>query len=127
MIAPNLTWGLSSLIILHLLLNMLNISDTIVRPVYYRIIQRRGNGWAFKEGEPFINLFNAPLLSQEDIFAAFETSMKKVAIALFRINGGKQGYYIANILDKQYYYCGTQWEDVKIKLKELGIGRDDPI
>jgi hypothetical protein len=127
MIAPNLTWGLSSLIILHLLLNMLNISDTVVRPVYYRIIQRRGNGWAFKEGEPFINLFNAPLLSQEDIFAAFETSMKKVAIALFRINGGKQGYYIANILDKQYYYCGTQWEDVKIKLKELGIGRDDPI
>lgn len=106
---------------------MLNISDTIVRPVYYRIIQRRGNGWAFKEGEPFINLFNAPLLSQEDIFAAFGTSMKKVAIALFRINGGKQGYYIANILDKQYYYCGMQWEDVKIKLKELGIGRDDPI
>ena len=46
---------------------------------------------------------------------------------LFRINGGKQGYYIANILDKKYYYCGTEWEDVKIKLKELGIGRDDPI
>ena len=59
---------------------MLNISDTIVRPVYYRIIQRRGNGWAFKEGEPFINLFNAPLLSQKDIFTAFETSMKKVAM-----------------------------------------------
>ncbi len=53
--------------------------------------------------------------------------MKKVAIALFGVNGGKQGYYIANILDKKYYYCGTQWEDVKTKLKELGIGRDDPI
>jgi hypothetical protein len=106
---------------------MPDLNTTIASPVYYRIIQRRGNGWAFKEGEPFINLFNAPLLSQEDIFAAFETSMKKVAIALFRINGGKQGYYIANILDKKYYYCGTQWEDVKIKLKELGIGRDDPI
>jgi hypothetical protein len=56
-------------------------SNTIIAsPVYYRIIQRRGNGWAFKEGEPFINLFNAPLLSQEDIFAAFKTSMKKVAM-----------------------------------------------
>ncbi|GAA6616747.1 hypothetical protein [Scytonema sp. NUACC26] len=105
---------------------MSDFSTTIVRPLYYRIIERRGNGWAFKEGTPFINFLNAPLLSHEDIYAAFGTSMKKVAIALFRINGGKQGYYIANILDKQYYYCGTQWEDVKTKLKELGIGRDDP-
>lgn len=53
--------------------------------------------------------------------------MKKVAIELFRINGGKQGYYIANILDKKYYYCGTEWQDVKNKLLELGIGRHDPI
>lgn len=90
-------------------------------PVYYRIIERRGNGWAF------INLFNAPLLTDDDLFAAFDTSMKKVAIELFRINGGKQGYYIANILDKKYYYCGTEWQDVKTKLLELGIGRHDPI
>ncbi|MBW4505594.1 MAG: hypothetical protein KME64_03660 [Scytonematopsis contorta HA4267-MV1] len=60
-------------------------------------------------------------------FAAFGTSMKKVAIELFRINGGKQGYYIANILDNKYYYCGTKWEDVKVMLKQLGIGRDDPM
>jgi hypothetical protein len=105
---------------------MLNFNTTIVRPIYYRIIQRRGNGWAFKEGEPFINLFNTPSFSHKDIFSAFDTSMKKVAMELFRINGGKQGYYIANILDKKYYYCGSNWEDVKIKLKELGIGRDDP-
>ncbi|MBV6627564.1 MAG: hypothetical protein KI793_32350 [Rivularia sp. (in: Bacteria)] len=96
-------------------------------PVYYQIIQRRGNGWAFKHGEPFINLFNAPNLSPEEKFKAFGTSMKKVAIELFRINGGKQGYYIANILDKKYYYCGSEWKDVKNKLKELGIGRDNQI
>jgi hypothetical protein len=102
-------------------------NNTIVRPIYYRIIERRGNGWAFKEGQPFINWFNMPWLTQKDLFVAFNTSMKKVAIELFRINGGKQGYYIANILDKKYYYCGTEWEDVKIKLKELGIGRDDPM
>lgn len=106
---------------------MADFSTTVVCPVYYQIIQRRGNGWAFKHGKPFLNLFNAPNLSPEDEFAAFDTSMKKVAIALFRINGGKQGYYIANILDKKYYYCGAKWEDVKIKLRELGIGREDPI
>jgi hypothetical protein len=53
--------------------------------------------------------------------------MKKVAIELFGINGGLQGYYIANILDKKYYYCGTEWSDVKAKLQELGIGRPDPM
>jgi hypothetical protein len=106
---------------------MSDSNNTIVRPVYYRIIQRRGNGWAFKEGEPFINWFNMPLLSQNDLFTAFDTSMKKVAIELFRINGGKQGYYIADIKDKKYYYCGSEWEDVKTKLRELGIGRPDPM
>ncbi|MBW4505014.1 MAG: hypothetical protein KME64_00610 [Scytonematopsis contorta HA4267-MV1] len=105
---------------------MTNSNTTIIRPVYYRIVERRGNGWAFKEGEPFINWFNAPSLSQEDLFALFGTSMSKVAVELFRINGGKQGYYVADILGKLYYYCGAEWEDVKTKLKELGIGRPDP-
>ncbi|MBE9215078.1 hypothetical protein IQ247_20825 [Plectonema cf. radiosum LEGE 06105] len=105
---------------------MSNLNTTIIRPIYYRIIERRGNGWAFKHGEPFVNLFNSPLPSDDDLFSAFNTSMKKVALELFRINGGKQGYYIANILDKRYYYCGTDWKDVKIKLLELGIGRKNP-
>ena len=105
---------------------MLN-TDTIVRPIYYRIIERRGKVWAFKEGQPFVNLSNAPDLEMEDLFSLFDTSMEKIAAELRRINNAKQGYYIANILDKKYYYCGTQWEDVKTKLKELGIGRDDPM
>ncbi|MGF1674925.1 MAG: hypothetical protein HC836_50745 [Richelia sp. RM2_1_2] len=105
---------------------MTDSSTTIFSPVYYQIIQRRGNGWAFKHGEPFINLFNAPNLSPEEEFIAFGTSMKQVAIKLFRINGGKQGYYIANILDNKYYYCGTEWKDVKTKFKELGIGMKNP-
>jgi hypothetical protein len=106
---------------------MKNYNTTVVCPVYYQIIQRRNNGWAFKHGEPFINLFNVFDLSPEDEFTAFGTSMKKVAIALFRINGGRQGYYIADIKDKKYYYCGVEWEDVKAKLQELGIGRPNPI
>ncbi len=106
---------------------MTNIETTVVHPVYYRIIERRGNGWAFKIGEPFINWFNEPIVSVEDLFATFDTSMKKTSIELFRINGGKQGYYIADICDKKYYYCGTEWKDVKIKLQELGISRPDPL
>jgi hypothetical protein len=59
---------------------MKNYNTTVVCPVYYQIIQRRNNGWAFKHGEPFINLFNVFDLSPEDEFTAFGTSMKKVAM-----------------------------------------------
>jgi hypothetical protein len=100
--------------------------DTIVRPVYYQIVERRHKIWAFREGEPFVNLFNAPDLDMEDLFAVFDTSMEKIAAELRRINGGEKGYYIANILDKKYYYCGTEWKDVKTKLQELGIGAHAP-
>lgn len=100
-------------------------NDTIIRPVYYQIIERRNKIWAFREGKPFVNLFNAPLLDMEDLFSLFDTSMEKIASELRYLYNGKQGYYIANILDKKYYYCGTEWDDVKKKLLELGIGRDD--
>ena len=106
---------------------MTDYNTTVCCPIYYKIIQRRGKGQDFKYGEPFINLFNAPSFSPKEECKIFGTSMKKVAIELFRINGGKKGYYIANILDKKYYYCGSEWEDVKNKLKELGIGRENPI
>lgn len=69
------------LIILYInVMSLMSASNsTIVSPVYYRIIERRGNGWGFKEGAAFVNWLNAPLLSQEELFAAFDTSMKKVA------------------------------------------------
>ncbi|MHC5860321.1 hypothetical protein [Nostoc sp.] len=48
-------------------------------------------------------------------------------VELFRVNGGKSGFYLANIQGKKYFYCGQKWEDVKAKLRSLGIGRDDPM
>ncbi|AFY57935.1 hypothetical protein Riv7116_5566 [Rivularia sp. PCC 7116] len=105
----------------------MSANATIVYPVYYRLIVRRNKSWYFTKGEPFVNLFNVPWLEQEDLFSLFDISMKQVANELRCINGGKQGYYIANILDKKYYYCGSEWQDVKNKLRELGIGKDNPI
>lgn len=102
-------------------------TETIVRPIYYQILERRNKVWAFREGQPFVNLFNAPDLEMEDLFAVFDTSMEKIAAELRRINGAKSGFYIADILDKKYYYCGTEWQDVKTKLQELGIGRPGPM
>jgi hypothetical protein len=107
--------------------NIMLSADTIIRPIYYQIIERRGKIWAFREGKTFVNLFNAPDLEMEDLFSLFGTLMEEIAASLRLINGAKNGYYIANILDRKYYYCGIEWHDVKAKLRELGIGRPDPM
>lgn len=103
-------------------------STTIVRPAYYRVIQRIDNIWRFREGKPFYNPTNASIdYDQTDVYACYGTTLKKVAIELFRLNGGQSGYYLANLRDKKYYYCGRQLEDVKTTLISLGIGRADPV
>lgn len=99
---------------------------SVVMPVYYQVALRQGTQWAFIHGETFYNPFNLPRFSIEDIFRGFGTSMTKVAREFFKINSGKSGYYLANILEKKYYYCGQYPQDVKAKLMELGIGRRDP-
>ena len=106
---------------------MLADSNTsVVMPVYYQVALRQGTQWAFIHGETFYNHFNLPKFSISDTFIGFGTSMTKVAREFFKMNGGKEGYYLANILDKKYYYCGKSPQDVKKKLIELGIGKFDP-
>lgn len=104
-------------------------NTTIIRPAYYRVVQRIDNIWRFREGKPFYNSISNILsdYSLADIYACYGVTMGKVAIELFRLNGGKPGYYLANLRDKKYYYCGSEWEDIKSTLLNLGIGRADPV
>jgi hypothetical protein len=107
---------------------MLADSNTsVVMPVYYQVALRQGTQWAFIHGETFYNHFNLPKFSISDTFLGFGTSMIKVAREFSKINGAKEGYYLANILDEKYYYCGRLPQDVKNKLFELGVGKPDPL
>jgi hypothetical protein len=102
--------------------------DKIIHPIRYRIIERKitpeRSYWHFIKGRTFYNPLNLP--GEGDIEFMFGTAKKKVVVELFRINGGKVGYYLADLLKKQYYYCGNEWKDIKVKLRELGIGTDEP-
>jgi hypothetical protein len=100
----------------------------VVHPIEYRIIERKitpeKSYWHFMRGRVFYNPLNLP--NEGDIEFMFGTSKKKVAIELFRLNGGKPGYYLADLKAKKYYYCGEDWESVSNQMRSLGIGRDDP-
>ncbi|PMB08215.1 hypothetical protein CEN49_10605 [Fischerella thermalis CCMEE 5273] len=57
-----------------------------------------------------------------DFELLYGITKQQIAIELFRINGGKAGYYLANLRGKKFYYCGIEPGGVKNKLLELGIG-----
>ncbi|PHJ59578.1 hypothetical protein VF14_08880 [Nostoc linckia z18] len=95
-------------------------------PDYYRVIERVAGGWHFKQGKLFHK--SLPIsIDFNDFELLYSISKQQVAIELFRLEGGKAGYYLANLREKKYYYCGNEPEDVKLKLRSLGIGRDDPM
>lgn len=101
--------------------------SSIVHPFHFQIYQREELKWYGKEmGKVFYNPKNEPI-SYENIEQQFDLTEEQVVIELFRINGGKQGYYLANLRKRKYYYCGLNWEDVRTTLQSLGIGRADPV
>ncbi|MEH2461749.1 hypothetical protein [Nostoc sp.] len=102
------------------------MSDTTVFiPDYYRIFECRAEEWFLKT----VRLIHKELpfaVDLNDFQLLYGVSDEQIAVELFRLNGGKAGYYLANLRQKQFYYCGAEPEGVKVKLRSLGIGRDDP-
>ncbi len=111
------------------------LENKLIYPACYRIVRReireKGGCWCFSKSKVFYNPLNLPIeggdFSQVNVEALFGITKAEVVTELFRINGGKLGYYLVNLLDKQYYYCGANREDVKVKLRELGVGTSDPM
>ena len=97
-----------------------------VLPLHIQIYQREGVKWFIYEvGAPFYNPTSTPM-NTKHVASQLNMTEEQVIIELFRINGGKPGFYLASLRDHKYYYCGLQWEDIRYTLQSLGIGRSDP-
>ncbi|BDA72946.1 hypothetical protein RIVM261_012150 [Rivularia sp. IAM M-261] len=110
---------------LYNLYYMSNIDSCFITPAHIFLVKKRQN-WEFVHGEVFWNPLNLPDLSLEDTFSMFGTSIVKVTAKLLQINDGQPGYYLADIAEKKYYYCSENLEDIRTKLRELGIGKLEP-
>ncbi len=98
----------------------------IVTPYHYKVYERKESRWFAKDAaKVFYNSTNVPLdiINTEQKFGL---TVEQVIIELFRINGGRSGFYLANLRERKYYYCGLSWEGVKTTLQGLGIGRAEP-
>lgn len=100
-------------------------NTTVIYPSFYRIFECRSGRWFLKHMEHFYSSCKATV-NREDP-SIYGVTEQAVVVELFRINGGKSGYYLANFKDRKYYYCGMTLESVKATLLNLGIGRVDPV
>jgi hypothetical protein len=103
--------------------------ESIVCPYCYQAYRREGASWFVKDpSRMFYNPTNTPTAPAdlEYIECQYGLTAHQVAIELFRINGGKPAYYLANLRDRSYYYCGLNWEDIRLTLQNLRIGGPEP-
>ncbi len=98
----------------------------LIHPAYFLTVECKGQSWVFSYGRVFYRDENATMkiIHREQEYGL---TKEKIVIELFRVGAGKEGHYLVNLRDKQYYYCGVSLEDVKAVLQELGIGRLDPV
>lgn len=95
---------------------------TVLFPRYYRLLRRDGPNWLS---------YGTLLTSNKRVGVGdldeYGLTVEQLISELFRVRVGAEGFYIANLRAKKYYYCGLTMEDVKSKFLELGIGRRDPL
>lgn len=95
---------------------------TLIYPLYFRILRRKPDGWCITKPDIFYNPIRQPYDPEGD-WSAYGISKQELVVELFRQYGGKLGYYLANLRDKKYYYCGLTDEDIQSTLHSIGIGK----
>ncbi len=96
--------------------------DSIFTPGYIQVISREPDGWFQSKPEQVFNLTNREFdsLNKEKYFGLTKT---QILTELFRRYQGKLGYYLVNLAEREYYYCGLTVKDIQEKLYELGINQ----
>ncbi|NHC34433.1 hypothetical protein [Scytonema millei] len=102
------------------------LKTKLIHPAYYQIVRRIENAWEFRHGKIFYRSSDRAI-DTANRELEYGLTKSKIVIELFRINGGRAGYYLVNLKDRSYYYCGLTLEDVKTILQQMGIGRPDPM
>jgi hypothetical protein len=96
---------------------------TVLHPIDYRVLQKQGSQWLLHGSK--LTSANPTSIGIQDL-EHYNLTLEKLIAELFRVKAGRDGFYIANLKDKKYYYCGLEADSVKAQFLSLGIGRVDP-
>lgn len=92
-----------------------------VCPLTHWMIRRGEGGWYFQRGEVFWRAESGPMATAnaDERERVFGLTKRDVVYGCFRINGGRHGWYIADLKRQKYYYCGETQEDAIALLSDL--------
>jgi hypothetical protein len=105
---------------------------SILTPGFYHVFYRNPDGrWGRVWRDTSIRVNSHPELplnqADWDLEKLYGITEAEIHIALFRINGGKAGYYLVHPGERKYYYCGLESASIFDKFRELGFGAESPI
>ena len=95
----------------------------IIYPDYICIVEKTPDEWRIKQPQKlFWRSPNSTVpVYREKREEAYGLTTKDLILPLFKRYLGKLGFYIVNMRDHEYYYCGLTWQDIREKLWEIGI------
>lgn len=99
----------------------------IIYPQYFYIVERIPGGWDFLFPRRVFFSPEGKKINAQYREKQYGLTKQQITIELFRLEAGKLGYYLADMQNRKYYYCGRDRSAVKNQLLKLGIGRFDPL
>jgi hypothetical protein len=94
----------------------------LIHPDYYRIFECRKGQWFIKKPKVFYrNLY----VDFNDLELLYGITNNAILDGLETANQGKDGYYIADLKHRKYYYGGTDSDSVDSVFEELEVGHPD--
>lgn len=94
-------------------------------PVYFKVVRREPGAW-YSPRCSLITLGDRSCgIDPANIEAHYGLTREKIVTELFRRWLGRTGYYLVNMRERRYYYCGLTEADVQAKFHELGFGVAD--
>lgn len=105
----------------------MDVPKVIVFPSHYSVVEKHpSKGWGFWPTKRFFPALQLEqLLSPANQFKSkcleFGLDWNQV-LSEVRQCGGKPGFYLVNLRDREYYFCGSDLKDVKTFVQQQGIG-----
>jgi hypothetical protein len=97
----------------------------ICHPSYFRVYEKDDNSWYLYKGKKFFSQSNLSL-QQGHLERRYGLSLSDIVLQFFQIGRGRPGFYLANLKERQFYFCGNSPQDIQHKFRELGISPPDP-
>ncbi|MCC5636301.1 hypothetical protein LC593_10615 [Nostoc sp. CHAB 5844] len=98
----------------------------IITPDFYWIFCHRDQEW-FLYPNKVVYRTHPIYLDFNDTELMYGLTKLDIVGGLTSAANNADGYYLANLRKREYYYCGDKPENVVALLQEFGIGRVDPM